>query len=104
MKMDFFKHKTSENLDNNSENNLENNNLDKKEGHLTFDSENLAVPEIHTHEKIVDEKAKQEEEKLEKEEQKNFEKQQKENENKKSEIFFDNLAIPEIHLKNKKED
>lgn len=54
----------------------------KKKMHLTFASENLAVPEIHTND---------EEEKLD------------DNDNT-SGIFYDNLAVPEIHFPHKKKE
>lgn len=57
--------------------------MENKHGHLTFESENLAVPEIHTHEL---EEAKMTDE----------------SENKKDHIDFDNLAMPEIHFSKKK--
>lgn len=57
-------------------------------GHLTFESENLAMPEIHTHEAKVDEEIN-EEINMEKENEKN----------RPSGILFDNVAIPEIHIK-----
>lgn len=60
--------------------------MDKKNGHLTFDFENLAVPEIHTHEdnteKINDEI-------------------NEDKSNKADSIAFDNLAMPEIHIRHK---
>ncbi len=52
----------------------------KNKTHLTFASENLAVPEIHTND---------EEEKLDDDENT-------------SGIFYDNLAMPEIHFSHKK--
>lgn len=63
-------------------------------GNLTFDSDNLAVPEIHTHEEkveIADRKA--EEKEAEEEAKKEME----------SSIFFDNVAIPEYHVRKKEQ-
>ena len=54
--------------------------MNDKPGHLTFDSENLAVPEIHTHEAQAEEKTE---------------------EAQAAGIVFDNLAMPEIHIVHK---
>lgn len=63
--------------------------MNEKPGHLTVQSDNLAVPEIHTHEvKVAEEEIKEgikEEEKSERE----------------GSIHFDNVAIPEFHIKKK---
>ncbi|MCQ2464610.1 MAG: hypothetical protein MJ095_03400 [Oscillospiraceae bacterium] len=53
---------------------------EKKKMHLTYDSDNLAVPEVHTNE-AEDESADTEEN---------------------SEIQYDVLAVPEIHIRNRK--
>lgn len=59
--------------------------MEKKSGHLTFESDNLAVPEVHTHEvEEVDE----------------LEEQKGKGQDEDTEIVFDNVAIPEIHFKN----
>ena len=55
-------------------------NLKKKKMHLTFEAENLAVPEIHTNESKNEADDRQES----------------------SGIYYDNLAMPEIHISHKK--
>ena len=59
-------------------------NSDKKNAHLTFESDNLAVPEVHTHEAPEDMT------------------DCGQNSETEAEITFDNVAIPEIHLKGKR--
>lgn len=54
--------------------------MDKKKMNLTFESENLAVPEIHTNE-TENETDKTDEE---------------------TSVIYDNVAIPEIHFRKKK--
>ena len=57
-------------------------NLKKKKMHLTFESENLAVPEIHTNET----------------------KDEADDRQNSSGILYDNLAMPEIHISYKKKE
>ena len=54
----------------------------KRKMHLTFQSENLAVPEIHTNES----------------------EEKDDNSQETSGIYYDNLAMPEIHFSHKKND
>jgi len=56
---------------------------DREKMHLTFESENLAVPEIHTNEDDGEEQTEGSED---------------------SRVVYDNLAMPEIIIRHKKQN